>query len=378
MIYLDNAATSFPKPESVLAAACAAVRGPLGNPGRSGHDFSRNAADAVYSARENLAALLGLKNSENVVFTGGATAALNLAILGTVSALRRHFSTPLAVTSVFEHNSVLRPLYFLAARGWIRLKILAPEPEGDLPTAQLLSPPPQLLVLTLRSNVTGRSFDLKRLSRLLSPYGTVIIADGAQAVGGVGCTFEESGAHVLCAPGHKGLLGIMGGGFLAVSEACPLLPDAVFTGGSGSHTFLEEMPPLFPERLEAGTLPVPAIVSMGAGAQYLMQYGTDQITKRERSLKKRLMRGISDLKQYRLYEPQFEDGPLLINHRTLPSEEAARRLSEMGLMLRGGFHCAPLAHRFLGTEESGALRLSVGPFNTPRQIDQALNLLEEL
>ncbi len=377
MIYLDNAATTFPKPQNVVLATREAIGSALGNPGRSGHNLSKKSAEAVFSAREEIASLLGLAKSENVVFTGGATAALNMAIFGCVSALRKKVALPLVVTDVFEHNSVLRPLFFLEKEGAIRLLILSPEKNGGLPIYRLLSPPPHLLVLTMRSNVTGRHFDMKHLSRLLAPYGTVIIADGAQAVGSAGCTFEESGAHILCAPGHKGLLGIMGGGFLACAENCPLLPEAVFRGGGGDP-FNREMPSLLPERLEAGTLPVPAIISMSEGARFLQKRGLANICAWERGLKKRLRQGIGQMSSYILYETQFEDGPLLINHKGIPSEEAAHRLSEKGLMLRGGFHCAPLAHRFLGTEENGALRLSVGPFNTLHQIDRALNILESI
>ncbi len=378
MIYLDNAATTFPKPKSVVLATRNAIGTPLGNPGRSGHPLSQRSAAAVFSAREEIARLLGLEKSENVVFTSGATAALNIAIHGSVSALRKQVSQPVVASSVFEHNSVLRPLLLLEKEGAIRLSVLSPEADGSLPLAALLSPPPHLLVLTLRSNVTGRSFDLKRLSHLLSPYGTVIIADGAQGVGGAGVTFAETGAHILCAPGHKGLLGIMGGGFLACSKDCPLLPDALFRGGGGGDPFNREMPALLPERLEAGTLPVPAIISMGEGARFVQKQGVENISARERTLKKRLIQGISAMRSYVIYEPWFPDGPLLINRKDLPSEEAAHLLGEKGLFLRGGYHCAPLAHRYLGTEESGALRLSVGPFNTADQIDRALNILESV
>ena len=378
MIYLDNAATSFPKPKSVVSAVSRAVGGALGNPGRSGHRLSRNSAEKVFSAREEIARLVGLEKSENVVFTGGATAALNTAIYGCVSALRKNGAVPKVVTSVFEHNSVLRPLFLLEKKGLIRLSVLSPESGGELPLADLLSPAPQLAVLTLRSNVTGHSFDIKRLSRLLAPYGTVMIADAAQALGSGVCTFDSSGAHIICAPGHKGLLGIMGGGFLALSDHCPILPDAVFRGGGGGSPFQKEPAGLLPERLEAGTLPVPAIISMYEGALYLQKRGLENIADHERALKARLYRGVSSMRRYTVYEPQYADGPLLIKHQAIPSEEAAHRLAEKGLFLRGGFHCAPLAHRFLGTAEQGALRLSVGPFNTPQQIDRALNILESI
>ena len=378
MIYLDNAATSFPKPPEVLREAVRSVLTPLGNPGRSGHDLSRRSAEIVFRARENVARLLGLTKCENVVFTGGATAALNLAILGTVREVEKRVPKPLVVTSVFEHNSVLRPLYLLEKRGEIRLKILSPERSGAFYEAALLSPAPQIAVFTLRSNVTGRVFPLGEIARLLAPCGTLIIGDGAQAVGTLGGSFQESGVHILCAPGHKGLFGTMGAGFLALSDDCPLTPEVILSGGSGGETFSPFMPDLFPERLEAGTLPVPAIAALSAGAAFLLKEGVSRVTRRERALKRRLAEGIRSLPGFLLYEAEFPDGPLLINRIGMPSEKAASLLAEKGLCVRGGFHCAPLAHRFLKTEESGALRLSPGYFTADREIDEALNLLLSL
>lgn len=378
MIYLDNAATSYPKPREVLNAACAAVCAPFGNPGRSGHILSKRSAEAVFSAREAIARLLGLTKSENIVFTGGATAALNLAVLGAVEEIAKYERKPYVVTSVFEHNSVLRPLFYLEKRGRIRLRLISPEKSGHFSRAALLSPPPHIFVLTLRSNVTGRSFDTSAIASLLAPYGTLIIGDGAQAVGGSEAAFHESGVHILCAPGHKGLLGIMGGGFLAVSDHCPITPEAIFSGGSGSDTFNPEMPAYLPERLEAGTLPLPAIVSMEAGARFLLRHGVSAIARHERERKAQLIRGLRVMGGYTLYEPYFPDGPLLINRVGIPSEEASAALSEKGLLVRGGFHCAPLAHRFLGTERWGAIRLSPGPFTTKEEIEEALNILESI
>lgn len=378
MIYLDNAATSYPKPACVLRRTNLAIFSPLGNPGRSGHEAGRRSAEEIFRARENIARLLGLGKSENVIFTGGATTALNLAILGSVEEVQKRTAVPLVVTSCFEHNSVLRPLFRLERKGQIRLKILSPQKDGSFSPRELLSPPPDILVLTLKSNVTGRCFPLKSISRLLSPYGTLIIGDGAQAVGGAGATFSETGVHILCAPGHKGLFGIMGAGFMALSEDCPLIPEAILTGGAGTDSFSEDMPLYLPERLEAGTLPVPAIISMSAGAEHLMATGVENITFQEKECKRYLLRGVRMLKNYTLYEPYFETGPLLINRIGLPSEEAAAKLSDLGLCIRGGFHCAPLAHRFLGTEESGALRLSPGPYTTKEELDQALEMLESI
>lgn len=378
MIYFDNAATSYPKPRCVLEKTCRAIFSPLGNPGRSSHEAGRKSAEEIFLARENIASLLGLKKSENVVFTGGATTALNLAILGSVEEIQKRVPTPLVITSCFEHNSVLRPLFRLAEKGQIRLKILSPQKDGSFSMGDLLSPPPDMLVLTLKSNVTGRTFPIKSIARLLQPYGTLIIGDGAQAVGGTGATFSESGVHILCAPSHKGLFGIMGAGFLAVAENSPILPAAVLTGGAGVDSFDEKMPVFLPERLEAGTLPVPAIISMSAGAEHLISIGVENITRREKEIKRYLLNGIKTLPHFLIYEPFFETGPILINRYGMRSEEAASKLSELGLCVRGGFHCAPLAHRFLGTEESGAIRLSPGIFTTKEELDLALAILSRL
>ena len=378
MIYLDNAATSFPKPSCVLKKVKESIFSPLGNPGRSGHAPGRKSAEEVFLARENIAKLLGLHQSERVVFTGGATTALNLAILGAVEEMKKRVTTPYVVTSCFEHNSVLRPLFRLEKMRQICLRILSPGHYGSLLPEQLFSPPPDILVLTLKSNVTGRTFPLKSIARALSSYGTLIIGDGAQAVGGAGAKFEETGVHILCAPSHKGLFGLMGAGFMAFSENCPLMPSPILTGGSGTDSFKEEMSDYLPERLEAGTLPVPAIISMGAGAEHLLSVGVENITKREKELKRYLVKGIEQMRKYRLYEPYFETGPLLINHPLLSSAEAASRLSDRGLCVRDGFHCAPLAHRFLGTEKTGGIRLSPNAFTTREELDKALEMLESL
>ncbi len=165
---------------------------------------------------------------------------------------------------------------------------------------------------------------------------------------------------------------------MACSDSCPLLPEAIFRGGSGGASGDREMPDLLPERLEAGTLPVPAIISMGEGARFVKKLGVKTVSAWERELKKQLIRGILAMPSYVIYEPWFENGPLLINRKDMPSEEAAQLLAKKGLFIRGGFHCAPLAHRYLGTEESGALRLSPGLFNTPAEIERALNILESV
>lgn len=373
MIYLDNAATSFPKPACVEKAAVEAVTAPLGNPGRSSHPLSKKSAEIVYGARETLALLVGSLRPENIVLTSGATAALNLALIGTAEAFWRKGVRPLVATSVFEHNSVLRPLFSLEKKGLCDLEILSPDGTGSLPLYTLRRAP-QIVAVTAKSNVTGREFPLKSLSREAKRLGAVVIVDAAQGFGDGDVTFASTDADILCGAGHKGLFGLMGAGFLAVSETCPVLPEAVFFGGSGSDSFRKEMPALLPERLEAGTLPVPAVAAMDRGARFFLKE-KGEILYRKRNLKKRLTEGLLSLKDYVVYEPEFPSGPLLINHRTHSPEELENILMQNGIFARQGFHCAPLAHRFLGTEARGALRFSPGPFNTIGEMDRVLAVL---
>jgi len=378
MIYLDNAATSFPKPLPVMERVIAAIVNGLGNPGRSSHPLSRAAAEEVFGAREAIAALIGLSSPENVVFTSGATAALNLAILGTVCALEKRVFRPLVVTSPLEHNSVLRPLFRLENMGRIRLRILPLNEKAEPDDSLLSSLRPHLLVLSSRSNVTGITPNLKRIASFTKESGTVYIADVAQALGTGEFRFPEIGADILCAPGHKGLYGMMGGGFLAVNETSPVLPEAILSGGSGNDSFNPSMPEYLPERLEAGTLPLPAIVSMRAGADFLQKIGCDRIRAHEKRLKRLLVEGISTMPEYTLYHPWAELGPVLLNHRRKDSQHVAQRLEEEGIFARAGFHCAPLAHRALGTEARGALRLSPGFFTREEEIYQTLRSLEKI
>lgn len=377
MIYLDNAATSFPKPQYVRKAVRDLIETPLGNPGRSGHPLSLKSNSIIFEARETLARLVGSRKPENIILTSGATAALNMAILGTVAALRKRIPRPLVVTSVFEHNSVLRPLYALENAGLCALKILSPDGSGSFCLRELLSPPPDLLLLTCRSNVTGRFFPIKEISFAVKRYGATVISDAAQGLGDGDFTFASTGADMLCGAGHKGLFGFMGAGFLAISEYCTVIPEALFSGGSGVDSFHPFMPELLPERLEAGTLPVPAIAAMAKGAEFVLKEGKE-IHRIKKQNKKRLTEGILSLKNYIVYEPEFDSGPLLINHRTKSPEEIAHKLLQNDIYVRQGFHCAPLAHRFLGTEDRGAVRLSPGPFNTLREMDRVTRILSEI
>ncbi len=378
MIYLDNAATSYPKPVSVLRETLNTLTAPLGNPGRSGHSASLFSGNVVFRARESLAQLIGLNRCERIVFTSGATAALNLAITGTCLALCEKGHTPFVVTSVFEHNSVLRPLFSLEKKGLIQLSVLSPEKDGNLSAEYLERTRPDVVAVTCKSNTTGHLFPLRPVFDRLRRKGCIVILDAAQAMGSQICTFADTGASILCAAGHKGLFGMMGGGFLALREDLPLLPEPILLGGSGSETFNPSMPSVLPDLLEAGTLPVPAIASMDAGARFLLREGVQGIWEKEKEDKRILTEGILNLPGFLLYEPEYKSGPVLFNRIGVKAEELAALLAEKGIMARAGFHCAPLAHRYLGSETSGAVRLSPGLFTEKKDLYRTLFVLSKL
>lgn len=371
MIYLDHAATNYPLSDAVRRRTVSLLFQPLGNPGRSGHPLSLAAAEVVYDARVAIASLLGLGDEERVIFTSGATAALNLAIRGTVLSLSAEKPQPFVITDVFEHNSVLRPLFALAREGVIRLAVLSPDENGGL---VLPDEAPDLAVLTARSNVTGREFSPSLFHRL-KHRGTFLILDAAQRIGHAPCDFASTQADLICAPGHKGLGGIMGGGFLAVSDKARLLMQPILFGGSGNDSFNPQMPSLLPERFEAGTLPLPAIAAMAEGAKECLSIGLDAIEEHERACKRAVMEKLGHEKCFLLYDKDVPSGPISLNLADTEPSSLAERLSRRGIYTRAGFHCAPLAHRWLGSDRFGSLRLSFGKSTSIAQAKKAAETL---
>ena len=371
-VYLDNAATSFPKPAPVIRAARRALA--PGNPGRSGHALARAAEETVYDARVSVARLLGSDAPENTVFCGGATAALNLAVKGSVNALYR--GTPLpVVTDVYEHNSVLRPLFDLEREGKVRLFLYRPEQNTAEEFFAFLPRDTALAVLTLRSNVTGFSFPLSEIGRGLKERKIPWIADGAQALGSEPVSFDTLTADLVCAPGHKGLCGIMGAGILARRPGSSLLPLPLLSGGSGAASFERTMPARLPERLEAGTLPVPAIAALKAGVDWLLDRGIEAVSAREKALRREFAEGAALLPGVRLYGAEFPLGPLSFTVSGRDPQDLAEALEAEGVLVRAGIHCAPLAHVALGTAPKGAVRLSFGPLSGKGDAKAALSAL---
>lgn len=380
MIYLDNGATTLQKPECVKEALLEAMAS-MGNSGRGVHDASLYAGRTIYRARESLAELLGAAAPEQVAFTANATESLNLALGGLFGA-RDH-----VITTVCEHNSVLRPLYRLQG---VELSVLPVKAEaGEERQAgilaydeleSLLRPNTKALIITHASNLTGNITDLERAVAFAEKHRLLLIVDAAQTAGAVPMDMERMGIDVLCFTGHKGLYGPQGTGGVCVRPGLSIRPLKV--GGSGIHSFDREHPSEMPAALEAGTLNGHGIAGLGAAARWLLETGVEQIRAREQALLRRFVDGVKEMEGVTLYgNPDLDrrTGIQSLNIRDYDSARVADWLYEdYGIAVRGGAHCAPLMHEALGTREQGAVRFSFSYFNTEAEADEAAAAVREL
>ena len=382
MIYFDNAATTLHKPDCVKEAVLQAMDS-MGNSGRGVHDASLYAGRTIYRARESLAELLGAAAPEQVVFTANATESLNLA-LGGLFGPGDH-----VITTVCEHNSVLRPLYRLQG---VELSVLPVKAAvgskeerytGILAYDELealLRPNTKALIITHASNLTGNITDLERAAAFAKKHSLLLIVDAAQTAGAVPVDMERMGIDVLCFTGHKGLYGPQGTGGVCVRPGLSIRPLKV--GGSGIHSFDREHPSEMPAALEAGTLNGHGIAGLGAAARWLLETGVEQIRAREQALLRRFVDGVKEVEGVTLYgNPDLDrrTGIQSLNIRDYDSARVADWLYEdYGIAVRGGAHCAPLMHEALGTREQGAVRFSFSYFNTEAEADEAAAAVREL
>lgn len=369
LVYLDNAATSYPKPPEVRLAILDAMLEKGGNPGRSSHKMARAAADAVFDGRETIASFFG-GQAENLVFTQNATHALNFAIKGLIPP-NAH-----VLLSDIEHNAVLRPIVSLGERGVtydFYRSLGRHERDSDSVLSsikQKLTPHTAAVIACHRSNVLPIELPLEAIGDFCEKHKLLFLVDASQSAGSTPIDIEACRISALCAPGHKGLLGPRGSGFVLFGKSLgETLPRPLIEGGSGSDSTSLFMPDLLPERLEAGTLPVEAIAGLAAGVKYIRRYGIDTIAYRERTLTTLLKRHLASVPGVRLYLPERQIGStVLFNLNGRSPWEVASFLDQQDICLRAGLHCAPLAHRLSGTTASGALRASVGCFTTEDDI----------
>lgn len=353
MIYLDNAATSFPKPRSVVSEVSKYIRRRCGNPGRSGHRLATLAAEAVYQAREDVAALFGVGDPERVVFTSNATHALNIAIKSQIPKLCH------VLCSDIEHNSVIRPLERL--RRDIGVEYSTFSTEGDVyeNLCRAVRDNTEAIVCTLASNVTGKRVDSAALSRFAKERHLQLILDASQLAGHEVIDLSRTPCTALCAPGHKGLFGLQGSGFVIFDGKCG--GEGIMEGGSGFDSMSLNMPAVLPERYEAGTLSTPAIVSLSAGIRFIRSMGTERISAKLDRLTRSTANALMEIPNVHLLGA--EGGIVCFNVGDIPSSVVAERLNELGICVRAGLHCAPSAHRILGTLKCGAVRASFSALN---------------
>ena len=346
MIYLDNGATSFPKPAAVKRAVIAAMER-CANPGRGGHPAAMAAAETVYRCREEAGQFFHC-DPERVVFTQNCTHGLNIAIRSLVESGDR------VVISGFEHNAVTRPLHAVGARMVVAGRQLF-DPEDTLEQLEIgLKKGAKAAVFTHISNVFGYILPVAQMALLCRQYGVPFVIDAAQSAGVVDIDFESLGASFVALPGHKGLLGPTGTGILL----CGQLPKPVLFGGTGSLSMEQTMPDFLPDRAEAGTLNVPGIAGLLAGIREVKKQGTRQILARQQRQVRRCISGLREL-GCAVFEGRDQAGTLSF----LPGrdcEETARLLGQNGIAVRAGLHCAPLAHESAGTLSTGTVRLSFG------------------
>ena len=375
MIYLDSAATSYHKPNGVARAVAEAISH-MGNPGRGAHEASLDASRVVYGTREKMAELFGAEEASQIVFTANSTESLNIAIQGLVDPGDH------VITTVMEHNSVLRPLYLCQQRG-VSLTILPFSAAGTVtPEAieAVIRSNTRMIVCTHGSNLTGDLNDLEAIGRVCKKHHLLFVVDASQTAGVFPIQMDSMNIDVLCFTGHKSLMGPQGTGGMCVRKGVRIRP--LLVGGSGIDSYSKIHPQVMPTALEAGTLNAHGIAGLSAALDFIKKVTPDVIRQREEELTRRFVsqiKSIPGVKLYGNYE-QFPRAPILsLNILDYDSGEIADVLAQdYGIMTRAGAHCAPLMHEALGTKSQGAARFSFSYFNTEEEIDQAANAIREL
>ncbi|MEW6243814.1 MAG: aminotransferase class V-fold PLP-dependent enzyme [Bacillota bacterium] len=375
MIYLDNAATSWPKPDSVPRAMAAFLREWAANPGRGGHSMSIEAGRKVLAVREKLATFFGVRESDRVVFTLNATHALNLAILGYLR------EGDHVITSDMEHNAVSRPLTKLRQERAVEITIVPGAASGCVDPEDIrraLKKNTRLVVLTHACNVTGTINPIKEVGRLLRELDIAFLVDAAQTAGHIPIDVNEMCIDMLAFPGHKGLLGPPGTGGLYIRKGLDVAP--LMEGGTGTHSEEERQPTAYPERHEAGTVNSVGIVGLGAGLDFLTEKGLEKISAVETELAARLIRGLRSIEGVSVH---LADSPRVctasFNLDGIEPQEVAYILDQAySIAVRAGLHCAPWVHAAMGNAGRGSVRVSPGYFTSLEEIDDFLAALQEI
>lgn len=376
MIYMDNGATSFPKPSLMIETMREAMAQYCANPGRAGHEAAARTAREIYRTRRTAAELFNISKPEQIIFTKNCTEAINIAIKGVLKPGDH------VVTSSMEHNSVIRPLKALTRRG-VETTIIRCDPKGKLEVSDIrraIKQNTRLIVITAASNVTGTKMPLKEIGRLAVRYGILFMVDGAQGAGHMEIDVKEMNIDILALPGHKGLMGPQGTGMLYIKEGIAI--DPMLEGGTGTDSKKMEQPHIIPEGFEAGTLNAPGIIGLGASLDIIRKIGIAAIAYHERKLAEQLQEGLSKIEGVKIYGPEDtrEKTPVIaINIKDIDSEEVASLLDEeYGIATRAGFHCSGLAHETIGTSKQGCVRICPGFYTQQHEIAKVIEAVAKI
>ncbi len=375
MIYLDNAATTMRKPQEVIDAVMLAM-GSMGNAGRGVNDASLSASRLIYDTRERLCRMFGGTDPRQVVFTCNSTESLNIAIRGLLNPGDH------VITTMLEHNSVLRPLYDLEAKG-TSLTIIESDRSGNFDIEDMkraVRPETKMIVCTNGSNLTGNYVELKPIGEFARERRILFVVDASQTAGVFPINVEEMKIDVLCFTGHKGLLGPQGTGGMYVREGVNIRP--LKAGGTGVQTYSKTQPVQMPTALEAGTLNGHGIAGLHAALGYIEEHGIGAIRKREQELMRQFYEGVKDIENVTVYgdfDTMDRCAIVTLNIGDYDSSEVSDELlTGYGISTRSGGHCAPLMHKALGTVEQGAVRFSFSHYNTDEEVDAAVKAVREL
>lgn len=376
-VYLDNAATSHPKPEPVYRAVENYLQEVGVSAGRGSYRQAQQAEDIIWSARTNLAQLLGAEKPDRIIFTSCATDAVNLALFGLLGRWDH------AIVGGMEHNSVWRTMHELRRRRGVRFSVIPHAEDGSMRIEQiprLIRRNTRLIVSTHASNVAGTVMPVARLGQLAAEYNLLLVVDAAQTAGCLPIDVQKMGIDLLAFTGHKGLMGPQGTGGLYIREGIDVHP--LLYGGTGTQSAWPHQPRALPHRFEAGTLNGPGIAGLGAALEFILQRGVKSIREHEGQLLDYTLRNLPDSQKLSLYGPGTVDRQVAIvsfNIEATTPEEVSYLLDEMfGVMTRAGLHCSPCAHRVLGTSDWGAVRASFGFFNTTEDVDALIEGIETI
>jgi len=375
LIYLDNAATTWPKPNETIEEVVKSMKFYAANPGRSGHKMAIMAQEKLYDCRELVADFFGIENPANVVFTQNATMSLNLAIKGILR------EGDHAICTVMDHNSVLRPLHALVPK--IEISIADADSEGYVSSAsveRLIQPNTRLVVMPHVSNVTGTIMPIEDVAKICRQRGILFLVDASQSAGIIDINMKNLGIDLLAAPGHKGLYGPMGTGVLVINTSQDIVP--IISGGTGSYSKELIQPSEMPDRLESGTLNLPGICGLGGGIRYINKVGITNVYEHEMKLTSYLLEGLGNIKDINIIGRKTtwgRTGVVSFTHNQKDSVAISEHLNvSFSIASRAMYHCAYKAHVALGTADSGTVRISPGIFNNLGEIKLLLYSLNHM